>query len=58
MGNKTSADCKGYIIYLIQVKNTAVSSYLARLFNRCFEEQYFPGASKVAGVIPLLKSKK
>ena len=56
MKNKTSMDCEGYNNYLIEIINPAVCSYLARLFNCCFEEQHFPRALKFVRVKPLLKS--
>ena len=56
--NKTSADCEGYNIYLNNIINPAVCTYLARLFNRCLQGQYFPWILKFALVSRLFKSGK
>ena len=54
--NKTSADRSLIIIYLDN--NSAVCIDLARLFNRCFDEQCLLGDLKVARVKPLRVEKK
>ena len=56
--NKTSADCEGYKIYLNNRINPAVCTYLARLFDRCLEGQYFPWILKFVLVSRLFKSGK
>jgi len=54
--NCKSSGIDGITVKLLKSLNLSISSFLARVFNKCFEDGHVPKLFKIAIVVPVFKS--